>query len=115
MEERVEISLLLDFYRELLTDKQKDIMEMYYNEDLSLGEIAELNSTSRQAIFDNIKRCHKILFDYEKKLGLQSKNYQLRKMKDFIDYRCNLIKKESDNSEIIDLIDEIEKELTKNI
>lgn len=115
MEERFEISLLLDFYSELLTVKQRDIMEMYFNEDLSLGEIAELNKISRQAIYDNIKRCHKVLLDYENKLGLRSKNDKLVEMKQSINTKCNLIKSKSDNIEILHYIEEIEKELTENI
>lgn len=67
------MNLLLDFYESLLTDKQKDIMNLYYREDLSLQEIAENNSTSRSAVYDLVKRCEKILEDYDSKLQLVKK------------------------------------------
>lgn len=73
MVDRVEVSLLMDYYGSLLTDKQRDIMEWYYNDDLSLAEIAEVNKTSRQAIHDLIKRCYKQLLSYESKLNLLQK------------------------------------------
>ena len=74
MVDRVEVSLLMDYYGSLLTDKQRDIMEWYYNDDLSLAEIAELNKTTRQAIHDLIKRCYKQLLTYEDKLSLLQKS-----------------------------------------
>ncbi|MCR1898136.1 putative DNA-binding protein [Irregularibacter muris] len=73
MIELVKISLLYDFYGELLTEKQKKVLDLYYNQDLSLGEIAEELSITRQAVYDNIKRSEKLLNHYEKKLGLVEK------------------------------------------
>ena len=100
MEDRVEISLLMDFYGPLLTEKQSEIMQWYYNDDLSLSEIAELNETSRQAIHDLIKRCYKQLLSYESKLNLLQKSMNREKeIINFLEYLKN--KYSIDNEDII--------------
>jgi len=63
-------TLLYDFYGELLTDKQKEIYELFYQNDMSLSEIAGELEISRQAVRDQLKRTEKILLDYEDKLRL---------------------------------------------
>ena len=70
MEERVLISLLLDFYGPLLTDKQRMSLQLHHENDMSLGEIAEELGVSRQAVHDNLQRARHILNDYESKLHL---------------------------------------------
>lgn len=69
----LQISLLFDFYGQLLTCKQQEILQLYYTHDFSLGEIAEELNISRQAVYDTIKRSEKLLNGYEEKLGLVSK------------------------------------------
>lgn len=68
---------LLAWYGTLLTDNQLDIMENYYQADLSLAEIADNNDVSRSAIFDTIKRSENLLLNYEEKLQLLKK-FKLR-------------------------------------
>ena len=64
MEERVLISLLLDFYGPLLTDKQRMSLQLHHEDDMSLGEIAEELGVYRQAVHDNLQRARHILNDY---------------------------------------------------
>ena len=113
MEERIELSTLLDLYSELLTEKQKDIMEMYYNDDLSLAEISELTNTSRQAVHDIIKRCHKLLLQYEKKLELMKQKLKMEEVKVFLLNSIDLLDIKNDkNSKILD---EMKKYINDNI
>ena len=70
------INFLYDFYQSLLTDKQRLYMQLYYLEDLSLGEIAGEYGVSRQAVYDNVRRTEAMLEDYEMKLNLFSKFQQ---------------------------------------
>ena len=63
-------SMLLDFYGELLTEKQRECYDLHYNEDLSLSEIAEQSGISRQGVWDNIRRAEASLRQIEEKTGL---------------------------------------------
>ena len=73
MEINVKISILLEIYGNLLTDKQRALLENYYNQDLSLSEIAENEQITRQAVRDNLKKGENKLFEYEEKLGIMKK------------------------------------------
>jgi len=80
MERIVEQTLLYDFYGELLTEHQKKIYEDVVFNDLSLSEVAQEQGISRQGVHDLIKRCTKILGDYEEKLKLVDKFLKTKKM-----------------------------------
>ena len=73
VEKIIEKGLLYDFYGELLTEHQKSIYEALVLEDYSLSEIAEMYGISRQGVHDLIRRCDKILLQYEEKLNLVHK------------------------------------------
>ncbi|MDO4743899.1 MAG: YlxM family DNA-binding protein [Clostridia bacterium] len=73
MEKNVEVSLLFSFYGKMLTDRQADTVELYYNEDLSLAEVGAELGISRQGVRDNLKRAEAILYDTEERLGLAQK------------------------------------------
>jgi uncharacterized protein len=111
MEERIKISTLLDLYGELLTEKQKDILNMYYTEDLSLSEISEVTNTTRQAAFDIIKRCHKLLLDYELKLQLMQKYKDLKAFKNNLLGKLESIKLSTEDSKIIYSINAVKDEI----
>ena len=70
MAKDLSVTMLLDVYGQLLTEKQRDAIDMYYNEDLSLAEIAEEISISRQGVLASIKQGEKHLEEYENALGI---------------------------------------------
>lgn len=82
MAKNLEISMLLDFYGDMLTPKQREVTDLYYNEDLSLAEIAALSDITRQGVRDSIKRAEFQLIDCEDKLGLYEK---FRRIQDGLD------------------------------
>lgn len=77
LDEFLEVSTLLDYYKNLLSDKQREYLINHFEDDLSLSEIAKNNDVSRQAVYDNIKRGIKLLKDYEEKLGFHEKEKQV--------------------------------------
>ena len=93
LENKIYVGRLLDAYGELLTAKQKSILESYYLYDNSYSEIAEMENSSRQAIFDCIQKTTQTLKTYEEKLGLLSKTVELRD-------GLNRIKEATDDDEI---------------
>ena len=66
-------SLLYDFYGALLTERQRGVMELYHEENLSLAEIAAEMGISRQGVHDALKKAERALKEYEQKLGLVDK------------------------------------------
>ncbi|MBQ2688413.1 MAG: YlxM family DNA-binding protein [Clostridia bacterium] len=73
MEKSIEISLLYDFYGELLSEKKREAASLYFNEDLSLSEISEHIGITRQGVSDLIRRSESELYEFEDKLGLYSR------------------------------------------
>ena len=78
------MTMLYDFYGNLLTDKQKDLFDLYYNEDLSLSEISQLVGITRQGARDGIMRSERLLRDTEDKLGLVKRYSNLQSSLDNI-------------------------------
>lgn len=70
MDRKLEISLLLEFYGQMLSERQRELIDYYYNDDLSLTEISELTGITRQGARDGIKKAGAILETYEEKLGM---------------------------------------------
>jgi len=73
MEKNIQISLLFDFYGDILTEKQSECIDLYYNEDLSLSEISRHLGITRQGVLDNIRRGEAVLLKTEEKLKLVEK------------------------------------------
>lgn len=100
----IEQGMLYDFYGELLTEHQRKIYEDAVFNDLSLSEIAEEQGISRQGVYDLLKRCDKILVEYENKLHLVERFAQIKE-------KICQINTLTDNEEIRKLSGEIIEEL----
>ncbi len=97
---------LFDFYGDLLSEHQRDIFDLYYNEDLSLGEIAENAGITRQAVLGNLRKAEKNLELFEQKLGLSKRHERNEKI---VLKMTELIKRSSDcdGGALLELINEL--------
>ena len=114
MEQFVQQTLLYDFYGELLTEHQRRIYEDVVLNDYSLSEVAADLGISRQGVHDNVKRCNKILSDYEEKLHLVEKFVNIKEKIHMIHglaKNCESISKEELVSEVEHISQEILEEL----
>ncbi len=110
MAKNLEISLLLDYYGSLLTDKQRLIAEYYFNDDLSLAEIAELEQVTRQAVRDIVRRVEKQLEGFEDRLHFAHRLYAVG---DAVSRLRSQIEAGADKGTATALCDEILKDLMK--
>jgi len=118
MDKVYETSLLLDFYGQLLTDRQFEIMDLHYNNDFTLTEIAEQLSISRQGVFDNEKRGRALLNEYENKLGLLNKFSQQKQKAEQVQKflkKLELAELSQHNKTIIEQVVQEINELANNI
>ncbi|WP_371256505.1 putative DNA-binding protein [Psychrobacillus sp. FJAT-21963] len=106
IEKTTRMNFLFDFYQALLTDKQRSYMQLYYLDDLSLGEIAEEYDISRQAVYDNIRRTEAMLEEYEEKLNLFTK---FEKRQETIEQLLLLAKEQSSEDKLIELINQLKE------
>ena len=111
MEKNVKISILNELYGKLLTQKQSEIIDDYYNQDLSLSEIAENNNITRQAVRDILKKGEKKLFDYEEKLQFMKRTLSQEKKIEKVLFELTKIQKNDSDKQIADILENIKKEL----
>lgn len=111
MDKKVEISLLCQIYGKLLTEKQLNIMDNYYNLDLSLSEIAENEGITRQAVRDIIKKGENKLFEFEEKLEIMKKTMRQEEKIASILSELTKIQTKFTDEQIAEILEHIKNEL----
>lgn len=112
MEKKVEVSMLCQIYGKLLTKKQLEILDDYYNNDLSLSEIAENNQITRQAVRDIIKKGENKLFDLEEKLSFMKKTMEQEKKLQDIMTELSKIEPNISDKKVEKILEHVRKELS---
>ena len=111
MEKNVTVSILLDLYGKTLTEKQQDVLDLYYNENLSLAEIAEEIGITRQAVHDYIAKGEKKLFNLEEKLGIMKKTEKQEVQLQKILSELSEIQVKDSDEQINNIIENVVREL----
>lgn len=111
MDKKIEVSILCQIYGKLLTEKQFNFIDDYYNNDLSLSEIADNYSITRQAARDNIKKGENKLFEYEEKLGIMKMTIRNEKTIEDVLMQINSIQTDYSDKEIAKILENVKKEL----
>ena len=110
MAKDLHFTLLLDVYGPLLTEKQRETLDFYYNEDLSLGEISEETGITRQGVMNCIKKCEQRLLELEDALGLVERFTLLKADTERLEAAVSAM--DTDNKlQIITIIDDIKRKL----
>ena len=112
MDKKIEISMLCQIYGKLLTEKQFDYINDYYNNDLSLSEIAENYNITRQAARDNIKTGEHKLFEYEEKLQIMKTTLRNEKKIEDILEQITKIQTNYSDKQIAKILENVKKQLT---
>ena len=107
MAKNLEFGTLLDLYGSLISDKQYEAMDYYYNQDLSLSEIGELLNISRQAVRNNIKKGEENILEYENNLGLYAKLESTHNIIENVALKLEKINNELKNNELESLLAEL--------
>lgn len=111
MEKQVEVSVLLQIYGKLLTEKQYNLLDDYYNNDLSLSEIAENESITRQAVRDNLKKGETKLFEYEEKLGIMKSTVTKQETIASVLSEITKINSEMSDKEVAKILEDVKEKL----
>ena len=111
MEKHVQISVLCEIYGKLLTEKQYEALNDYYNNDMSLAEIGTNYNISRQAVRDLIKKGEEKLFEYEKVLRIMEKTQVNEKTLQLVFSQLSEIAEISSEKKVIEMLNKIQKEL----
>ncbi len=111
MEKNVKVSILLDIYGKMLTEKQYKLLDDYYNNDLSLSEIAENERITRQAVRDNLKKGENKLSQFEEKLLFMKKTLEKEEQISKILNELTKIESSSSDKEISKILQNIKEKL----